>query len=74
MARDQGKQAMGARLIGILAYIVELETKLDVIDERRRHAGYARAESLTPERRREIATMAGRRLKAVTSQTDPLPL
>lgn len=73
MARQQGRPTLEARLLSALAYIEELEARLDAIEASRRHAGYARAESLTPERRRAISSMAGRGLKA-TTQTEILPL
>ena len=66
-------QAARGRLLGILAYIEHLEAELAIIEANRRMAGYARAESLTPARRREIAIQAGKRLKA-TSQDESLPL
>jgi hypothetical protein len=74
-AQAQGRHALAARLVAALAYIEELEARLDAIDERRRRAGVARAESLTPERRREIATIAGR-IRQGASPTDAgiLPL
>lgn len=65
--------AARGRLLGILAYIEELEATLERHNDQRRQAGYARAEALSPQRRREIATQAGKRLKfALPSTTLPL--
>ena len=65
--------AARARLLGIKAYIEGLEAELALIAAQRRLAGHARADALTPERRREIAIQAGKRIKTATG-TEVLPL
>jgi len=70
-AREQGRVKLASTCLLALSYIEQLEAELALIQANKRKAGYARADALTPERRREIAIQAGRRLKAATG-TDPL--
>jgi len=72
-AHAKGGLTAAAKLLEAIAYIEALEARLEQIADQRRQAGYARAEALTPERRRQIAVQAGKRLKLVASDSDPLP-
>lgn len=59
-AERQGKPAIQAACSSVLACIEQLESEQERNRAARRRAGYARAQALTPERRREIASWAGR--------------
>lgn len=59
-AKRQGKPWIVEACSSALGYIEHLESEQARTLERRRRAGYARAAALTPERRSEIASLAGR--------------
>ena len=56
----QRKPAIQAACSTVLTYIEHLESEQERSRAMRRRAGYARAQALTPERRREIAVWAGK--------------
>jgi hypothetical protein len=74
LAQSQGKQTLAARCLAALAYIEELEAELAAIRQGQQRGGFARAQAMSPERRRALAVNAAKCRHGARREPDGLPL